>query len=479
MADSQILKEYLLKLGFVVDQSSSKKFDDALLKKNVNIIKLAGGMIAAASAAQAMVVLWARSMERLYYSSKRIDDTAANLQKLEFGAKQVGVSGETMRKTMEGFARSIRANPGLTGLLQNLGVQTGTNKPTQQLVDLVKQLNAMPPYIGQQFAAMFGMDPDTYFQLSQNVGELEKAMKLREKMAADVGLDSDAAAKAGKEYAQSWNEITERAGVFKDVLMVALLPTMQAMAKVTNEMLTDWAKITPLLVKDRTKISDDISKKGWGDFFTRLMEGATGKADPSRGTVTLSQDSRDRIKQGYTDGTAPLGLRQHNPGNMRGWAKGQPMANGFAVFDSDSQGLSAMAGQLVKYTERGINTIRGIVNTWAPPGDGNNNNGAYMARLMKATGQSADTPLNFKGESGTGALTAVMRAMVGFEQGRDPFNSDDYRTAATSRNGANISQVNNITITAPGADQALQKFQQSIDRTWSDVTRNMSGAQAQ
>ena len=76
MSDQQILKEYLLSLGFKIDSTESKKFDTTIGKFDTNVFGLAKRAAAAALAVQAMVAVFARSMEKLYYSSMRAESTA-------------------------------------------------------------------------------------------------------------------------------------------------------------------------------------------------------------------------------------------------------------------------------------------------------------------------------------------------------------------------------------------------------------------
>lgn len=223
---SSILREYLVALGFKVDEASNKKVDGAVGKMDARITGLAKSALGAAAAVQAMVTQFAFQMEKLHYSSQRTGAAAGNIKALDYAFRQLGGSGDQIRSSLENMSRAIRLNPGLTGLLESLGVQVQGRDRADVLNDLVSTLAKMPHYIGAQYAQMFGLDPDTLLTLQQNMAEFKKLQEERKKMAAEAGVDMDEATEAGKKYAQALREIWERVGILKDALAIRLLPAM-------------------------------------------------------------------------------------------------------------------------------------------------------------------------------------------------------------------------------------------------------------
>lgn len=73
----------------------------------------------------------------------------------------------------------------------------------------------------------------------------------------------------------------------------------------------------------------------------------------------------------------PRGVRNNNFGNIEDgpFAQGLPGYRGsdgrFAVFETPQHGMDAMDRLLASYGRRGLNTVDGIINRWAPPSDGN------------------------------------------------------------------------------------------------------------
>lgn len=309
-ASSNILREYLVSLGYSVDGASQRKFDTSLGRTDGTVKGLLKSLIGATTAAQVFVAAWSRSMEQLYYSSRKAETAAGVLQALDFGGRNIGI--DNIKSSIEGMARALRQNPGLTGLIESLGVQVTGRDKGKVMIDMIKQLKQMPFYVGSQYASLFGIGPDEYLLLTEGVDKLEAAALAREKMAAAAGLDVDAAAKAGVEYANQLREVGELFGILKDVAAVNLLPPFQAVAGVVKEILKDWTKI----------IGDAGAGKdgGWTGVWQRLKEGFGGSK--LGGGVTLSADSQARIAAGALGGPRSSANAPPAPANAQSFLNG-------------------------------------------------------------------------------------------------------------------------------------------------------------
>jgi hypothetical protein len=108
----------------------------------------------------------------------------------------------------------------------------------------------------------------------------------------------------------------------------------------------------------------------------------------------------------------PRGVRNRNPGNIEDgdFARSLPGYQGgdgrFAVFDSLDSGTAAQAKLLGSYSKRGINTVEGVVNRWAPPKE--NNTGAYVRFVSQKLGVDPKAPLDLNDERVTMALAEAM-----------------------------------------------------------------------
>jgi hypothetical protein len=95
------------------------------------------------------------------------------------------------------------------------------------------------------------------------------------------------------------------------------------------------------------------------------------------------------------------GERSNNPGNIRRvagvtWDGANPDQSedpDFVVFLSPEYGIRAMALILKSYAKRGLNTVQGIINRWAPPADANNT-AAYVAAVCVECGVDPTAPID-------------------------------------------------------------------------------------
>lgn len=101
--------------------------------------------------------------------------------------------------------------------------------------------------------------------------------------------------------------------------------------------------------------------------------------------------------------------RNLNPGDLRtlggtdkwgGQVEVDHAAGGpFAIFASRTDGWRALGVCLLAYRNfHGINTIRGLVNRWAPGSD-NNDTDAYMATMARIMGVGVDAEIDLADES--------------------------------------------------------------------------------
>lgn len=253
--DTKILREYLLALGFKVDQASTKKFDlaiDGADKRIGNLAKTVGKL---GGAATAMVAAFAVQMEDLYYASKLAQSSAKNLQAAEFAGRNIGLTSDHITASITNMARAIRTQPGLGNWLESLGVKVDPKNMEKTWRDMVALTKKMPFYLGAQVAGQFGMDPDTLLLMQQGLDDYDAAMAKRLEMNRQAGVDVDEAARAAKEYSNQVREMLARLGLLKDMFAIALLPQFKEFTTAINDnldALTRWLlKFTN--VKDAVK----------------------------------------------------------------------------------------------------------------------------------------------------------------------------------------------------------------------------------
>ena len=215
---------------------------------------------AVAVAAEAMVQVFSVQMEKLYYASQRTKASVANIQALEFGFEQVGISGETARRSLEGMAAAIRMNPGMRGLMDRLvGHNTAGQDQAKSMLELVQALGKMPHAIGARFAQMFGMDEATFLMMVQKGPELEAAMARRNQLLAESGVDAKAAAEASREYMNSLRDLWERVTILGSAISVKLLPFFRDFVSLLKEKPdSSWGKQLDDIAASLKKVDSNV-----------------------------------------------------------------------------------------------------------------------------------------------------------------------------------------------------------------------------
>lgn len=95
--------------------------------------------------------------------------------------------------------------------------------------------------------------------------------------------------------------------------------------------------------------------------------------------------------------TPTRGERNNNPGNIRhgsnwlGLSEDQPDKS-FCTFDDPMYGVRALAKILLVYRAKGFDTVREIIQRWAPSIE--NNTGAYVAAVAASMRVDPDTHLD-------------------------------------------------------------------------------------
>ncbi|UEC01255.1 glucosaminidase domain-containing protein [Burkholderia vietnamiensis] len=195
MADSVVIREFLVALGFKVDEKGLKNFKEGVKDTTKGVKQLIKTISGASLAVSAGVAAFASKLERLYFVSQRTGASAANLRGFEFAARNMGVSAEAATGTIENLARFLRNNPAGEGYLATLGVQTrnanGELRDTVDIMsDLGKSLANKPTWLASQYGNILGIDEN--LMLAMRNGDFEKFLKQYREMSKTTGLDKAA-----------------------------------------------------------------------------------------------------------------------------------------------------------------------------------------------------------------------------------------------------------------------------------------------
>ena len=120
----------------------------------------------------------------------------------------------------------------------------------------------------------------------------------------------------------------------------------------------------------------------------------------------------------------PRGIRNHNPGNVRwdGRTKWQHQVGadelGYMIFDGPEWGIRAgIRDLLTGFRRDDEDTIREIINEWAPPVENDTN--SYIASVSQRTGWGPDDPIVPNASN----LEKLFEAIIWHENGQQPYQS--------------------------------------------------------
>lgn len=215
---SKTLREYLISLGFKVDQESYQKWLGSISRASKTVAELGSEAIATATAIGIMTEQVARHFNDLYYVAQRNDTTVAGLKQIAYGFKQIGLDAAQGQAAVEAIGQALRTNPGLRGLLKNMGIES--NDPQKILPELIGKLREKfgtgGYFAAQRVGELFGIDEKSFRGLWQNLERLRAKQAEQGKIQKEAGLDPDDFARRSVDFISKTDLLLERLAVLRD-----------------------------------------------------------------------------------------------------------------------------------------------------------------------------------------------------------------------------------------------------------------------
>ncbi|UBN55311.1 transglycosylase SLT domain-containing protein [Pantoea agglomerans] len=216
--NAETIKDFLVSLGFQIDDAGARKFDAVVAGTTVKVVQLGSAVEAAALSVLVYTAKIASGLDQLYWSSQRTGATAAGIQAIGYAAAQAGSSAEAARGSLESLARFMRSSPGAEGFLNRLGVQTRDAKGN--MLDMASiftgvgdKLNQMPYYRANQYAQLLGIDENTLMAMRRGLGQFSGQYT---QMAKAIGFNADQAAASSNRFMTSLRTFGQMAGMARD-----------------------------------------------------------------------------------------------------------------------------------------------------------------------------------------------------------------------------------------------------------------------
>src|SRR5574343_707756 len=298
MAQAEIIREFLVQLGFKTDDKSLKKFTDGISGATKGVEKLVANIAGAALTVAAGVSAFAANMEALYFASMKTGASATSLKAFEKSAQNFGVASGEALASVQNLARWMRETPAAEGFLRSLGVEArdanGNLKDTTDIMlGLGEALRSKPYYLARQYANVFGISEDTL-----------RAM-LRGDFEAEIAKQRDALSKAGFE------EASEKAHKFM-LRLRDLEARIEAVGvNIGIYLLDTMERLEPIVLPILNKIAE-----GWQKIFDWSLAAAKAAKD------YLPESVQEKIGNGVDWLLEELGVGTKGGRKTKRWGVG-------------------------------------------------------------------------------------------------------------------------------------------------------------
>ncbi|MGX7784747.1 transglycosylase SLT domain-containing protein [Shigella flexneri] len=244
--NTETLKDFLISLGFKVDEAGARKFDAVVAGTTLKAIELGVKVEAAALSVVAFTAKIASGLDDLYWASQRTGATVEGIKQIGYAVSQVGGSVDGARGSLENLARFMRNNPGAEGFLNRLGVQTrdasGNMRDMATIFTGVGQrLSSIPYYRANQYAQMLGLDENTLMAMRRGIGQFSGEYTA---MAKAIGYNADVAAVSSNKFMTSLRSFGLMAGMARDKIGSSLADGLAgSLDRLRRQILENFPKI--------------------------------------------------------------------------------------------------------------------------------------------------------------------------------------------------------------------------------------------
>jgi len=248
MASSSVIQEFLVGLGWKIDEQGQQRFIEAL----ETVKKTALAVTASFMGVVVAVSKVAESYNQLEFSSDRAQSTVAGMQQLAFAVSQVGGNAEAARASLQSIGNFLRSSPGAESFIQRLGVNTrdaeGRLRDTSMIMqDLSSQFRTMPYWQAKASAGVLGIDENTLQAMMRGLGNFGKQYSDIYKA---VGVNQDQAARKSVKFMRQFNLTAVAIKALRDRVAVSLMDGIGG----------DIVKFRNLLISHSREITDAIEK---------------------------------------------------------------------------------------------------------------------------------------------------------------------------------------------------------------------------
>ncbi|WP_334470456.1 lytic transglycosylase catalytic [Arsenophonus sp. PmNCSU2021_1] len=269
MTNAETLRDFLISLGFKVDDSGMRKFQSVVTGVSANVIKLGATVEGAALAVVGFTTQIAAGLDKMYWASQRTGASVNGIKALGYAASLTGSSAEAASGSLENLAGFLRNTPGAEGFLNRLGVQTRDANGNLQDMSAIftrvgNKLASMPYYRANQYAQLLGIDENTLMAMRRGINAFSADYQ---RMLKQTGFNADVAAKQSNQFMTSMKGLTGLFGVLRDKIGSNLAGGLSSeIDNLRKRMLDNFPKIEWALtsiIKGIIQVGEIVSRIIW------------------------------------------------------------------------------------------------------------------------------------------------------------------------------------------------------------------------
>ena len=262
---SDTLREYLIALGFKVDDATYKKFNASVANAAKEVTGLGSVTVATATAIGLSVEKVAREFEGLYYASQRTGETVNRLKSYGFAAKQIGISFDQSAAALDSFTTAQRLNPGIKGFV---GLSGGTGaSPVEQMTNFVEHQKKLYGESGYYVAAMnaelAGIPEATFLQIWNNLPKLRAANAEMQRMRSEAGLSGRKFTDDSVAFTNAWDHLLGSLDLGKERIASDLIGPVTQGVKTIDEVVQAFNRA-------------DVATNGWAGAIVGVTSAIGG-----------------------------------------------------------------------------------------------------------------------------------------------------------------------------------------------------------
>lgn len=241
---SDVIKEFLVGLGFRIDDAQWKKFQSGVAQATKEVAGLGKVTVAVGTAIGLTVEKISREYESLYYISQRTNATVSNLKSYSYSMRQIGIDSETSAAQIDSFTTAARLNPGVRGLLGALGV--GAGDPKKQIFDTVKSLKERfgesGYFVAARLAQIAGLEEKTFRGMWQNLDRMKDADEDYQRRLRESGVRTEELAEKSTKFQNVLRGVETSIGLVADQTTQKWIPTATSIIEWLDKLGQDFVR---------------------------------------------------------------------------------------------------------------------------------------------------------------------------------------------------------------------------------------------